>query len=139
MVKLCIWFKEEQVSSPRAKQHRVKPVPSCRNIMQGWGNLRESSSCALEQGTLMKRTPPKEVTNKTPEEIHSHRQKPKGDLKIFFLYEGVKKTAPRGHRCCRMSQRANWCSHQIYWLNSRAEIMTYEMAVRHFMPFGLRN
>ena len=59
--------------------------------MQGWGNVRESSSCALEQGTLMKRTPPKEVTNKTPEEIHSHRQKPKGDLKLFFLYEGVKK------------------------------------------------
>ena len=44
--------RKSQASSRCAKQHRVWPVPSWRNHIQGWMNVRESYSPALEQGTL---------------------------------------------------------------------------------------
>ena len=34
------------------KQHRVQPALSWRNHIQGWMNVQESYSRALEQGTL---------------------------------------------------------------------------------------
>ena len=44
--------RKTQASFPWAKQHRVYPVPSWRNHVQGWMNVQESYSPALEQGTL---------------------------------------------------------------------------------------
>ena len=44
--------RKSQASSPWAKQHRAYPVLSWRNHIQGWMNVRESYSRALEQGTL---------------------------------------------------------------------------------------
>ena len=49
--------RKSQASSPWAKQHRVYPVihgpvPSWKNHIEGWMNVRESYSPALEQGTL---------------------------------------------------------------------------------------
>ena len=44
--------RKSQASSPWVKQHRVLPVPSWRNHIQGWMTVRESYSCAVEQGTL---------------------------------------------------------------------------------------
>ena len=37
---------------PVTKQHRVLHVPSWRNHIQDWMDVRESHSCALEQGDL---------------------------------------------------------------------------------------
>ena len=49
-----IWSSRSKASSPWAKQHRVKPVPSWRNHTQGWMNVWESYSRAEEeQGTLV--------------------------------------------------------------------------------------
>ena len=45
--------RKSQASYPWAKQNRVYPVPSWRNHIQGWMNVRESYSHALEQGTLL--------------------------------------------------------------------------------------
>ena len=44
--------RKSQASSPWAKQHRVSPVPSWRNHVQGWMTVQESYSRALERGTL---------------------------------------------------------------------------------------
>ena len=45
--------RKSQASSLWAKQHRVYPIPTRRNHMQGWMNVRESYSRALEQRTLL--------------------------------------------------------------------------------------
>ena len=47
--------RKSNTSSPWAKQHRVQPITSWRNHIQGWMNVNESYSLALEQGTLQYR------------------------------------------------------------------------------------
>ena len=48
--------RKSQASSPWFKQHRAYPVPSWRNHIQGWMNVWESYSRALEQETRTTRT-----------------------------------------------------------------------------------
>ena len=84
VVQPCIWFKEEPSSSPWAKQHRVEPVLSWRNHIQGWMNVRKLYSGAVEQGPLgprSRRERKRHSTDSAPATSASH-----ADRKVFTLH-----------------------------------------------------